>query len=168
MGLTEEQKERLNQWCNVYGSTEKCVEAVEGDPVLQRLLEFELASDPISDEARAIRQQIIKVEACHRRCKQNVEDLLRMIGSMKSGSIPGCGEADAELVAELRETMASAAAWADGKAEESGVWADTLGEPTPEKRWLVACLCKTVAKQLEAYQGVESLAQPEWPVKEGF
>jgi hypothetical protein len=86
-----------------------------------------------------------------------------MIGAMAPGRILGCGQVSPEVVAELRGTMACAAAWADGRPEDAGVWSQVLGEPTPEKRWLVACLCKTVAQQLAHYDDGQPLAEPEWP-----
>lgn len=163
MELSPEQDERLSQWRNVYGSPEKCVRAARSDARIQSLLELELAIEPMPQSARAIRERIISIEACHERCKRNTEDILRMIGAMKPESILSCGEVSPEVAAELRATIASAAAWADGKPEEAGEWGDILGEPSPEKRWLVACLCKTLAKQLEHCQGTDPLPQPEWP-----
>lgn len=161
--LTDYQKERLTQWCNVYGGSDQCVAAAQADKTLQSLLQFEMESDDIDEAARVIRQRITGIEVCHRACKRNVEGILSMIGEMKAAHVAGCGETDAGLVAELRDTMAAAAAWADGKADEVGSLSDVLGERTPAKRWLVACLCKTLAQQLAGYQGDEPLAQPHWP-----
>jgi hypothetical protein len=58
-----------------------------------------------------------------------------------------CGDLPDRTV-ELRPLMMAAAAWAeqDGRAV-SGPCADGLGKSTPEKRWLVAWLCKNVSSQ---------------------
>lgn len=163
--LTDDQKERLNQWCNVYGGGDKCAAAVEADETLQRLLQFEMESNDIGEAARAIRQRITGIEVCHRQCKRNVENILGMIADMKPAPVAGCGQTDAELVAELRDTMAAAAAWADGETDGVGALSGVLGERSPAKQWLVACLCKTLAQQLAGYQGDEPLAQPHWPAQ---
>jgi hypothetical protein len=162
--FTDEQKQRLRQWSNVYGWTaEQCETAAREDETLQRLLAFEMRTDAMPDEARAIRERITGIEVCHRQCKRNVEGILKMIGEMKPAHVYGCGEADTQLAAELRGTMAASAAWVDGRTEDAGSLVDVLGEQTPAKQWLVACLCKTLTKQLEHYQGDEPFAQPHWP-----
>jgi hypothetical protein len=83
-----------------------------------------------------------------------------MIGTMTPAEIPGCGQPDPALVDQLRGIAASVAAWADGDDEASGMWSDVLGQRDPRKRWLVACLCKTLATQFEGDDGGESLRQP--------
>lgn len=163
--FTDEQKERLNQWCNVYGGGEQCVAAAEADGTLQRLLRAELGSPDIDDVAQAIRQRITWIEVCHRRCKRNVEDILGMIGRMQPGDVAGCGEADVELAEEVRGMMSQVAAWVDGRFEEAGPQAEVLGERTPAKQWLASCLCRTLATQLESVTGSAPLPQPQWAVE---
>ena len=160
--FTDDQKERLNQWCNVYGGGEKCVAAAEADRTLQRLLRAEFESPDIDEVGRAIRQRITGIEVCHRRCKRNAEDILSMIGQMQPARVAGCGQADAELAEELRGIMSQVAAWVDGRSEDAGPQAEVLGERTPTKQWLASCLCKTLAKQLESVTGSAPLPQPQW------
>lgn len=152
---------RLAQWYNVYGWKDSCVEeAAANDESLRRLIEIEEAIGPLDEEASAIRSQITRLEPCHPRCRENVEDIVRMIGAMTPARILGCGQPDPALVDQLRGIAAGVAAWADGDDEASGVWADVLGEGNPQKRWLVACLCKTLATQFEGHDGGRPLRQP--------
>jgi hypothetical protein len=162
--FTDAQKQRLLQWSNVYGwSVEECERAAQEDAALQRLLEVEMQAEGMPDAAHEIRKRITQIEVCHRQCVENVRRILRMVGSMDPGPVAGCGDVDARLVAELRDTVAAAAAWADGSTAEAGTLGDDLGVRTAAKQWLVACLCKTLAQQLEHVQGDEPLAQPNWP-----
>lgn len=131
--FTDDQKERLNQWCNVYGGGEKCVAAAEADRTLQRLLRAEFESPDIDDVGRAIRQRITGIEVCHRRCKRNVEDILSMIGQMQPARVAGCGQADAELAEELRGIMSQVAAWTPARRQR--FWARGR---LPSSGWLLA------------------------------
>jgi len=63
-------------------------------------------------------------------------------------------------VSELRDIVAEAAGWAEGKMGKAGEWKSVLGERTPEKRWLVASLCKHVSAQHAAFDGERLLAKP--------
>ena len=63
-------------------------------------------------------------------------------------------------VSELRDTIASAAAWAEGDTEKAGRWGKALGESTLEKRWLVASLCKHVSMQHKKFGGDQLLVRP--------
>jgi hypothetical protein len=165
--FNDEQKERLNQWNNVYGwSTEQCACAAQEDETLRRLLDVEMEANGISVEARAIRRQITGIEICHRQCMQNVDRLLSMIGEMKPSTILGCGSIDDQLVAELRDTLEAASAWVDGNTSKAGYLSDVLGERTLSKQWLVTCLCKTLATQLKDVTPDEPLPQPQWPVNQ--
>jgi hypothetical protein len=65
-----------------------------------------------------------------------------------------------DRTAELQEVMASVSAWAEGNVQKAGEWGRMLGKPTPEKRWLVASLCKHVSAQHEKHGGERLLAQP--------
>ena len=159
MDFSAQQIERLDQWRNVYGGGDKCVTAAHSDPRIRELLDFEFAIGPLPDDALAIRERIVGVEGCHERLVRNIEDLIRMIGAMQPSHIAYCGSVNPELVEAVRPTLAAAAAWAEGRTEEAGEWAEVLGEPTPEKRWLVACLCKTVATQLAGGEA-EPLPEP--------
>ena len=79
-----------------------------------------------------------------------------MIGTMTPTTIPGCGEPDPGLADELRAITAAAVAWANGDEAEE----EALGQRTPEKLWLIACLCKTLATQLRNHDGGQPLPQP--------
>lgn len=65
-----------------------------------------------------------------------------------------------DRVPQLRELMASVVAWCEGDTEEAGSWGQILGEPTLEKRWLVASLCKHVSVQHKKHGADRLLAQP--------
>ncbi len=61
--FTDEQKERLKQWSNVYGwSTEQCTQAAQKDETLRQLLDVEMGTNGVADDAREIRGQITKIE----------------------------------------------------------------------------------------------------------
>jgi hypothetical protein len=64
-----------------------------------------------------------------------------------------------DRVAELRPLLARVAAWAQGRPEEAGELREALGEPTPARRWLAACLCKNVAAQHAKFGGEQALAR---------
>jgi len=61
---------------------------------------------------------------------------------------------------ELGDMMSSIAGWAEGRRGPDDEWAGILGRPTPEKRWLAASLCKTVAWHHAKYGGEQALAKP--------
>jgi len=261
-------------------TAEEKAEKVMSDPEWIRLVEVEVALEPLSAEAREIRKQISCLERCHESFTDNVRSILEMIGSMTPGAILDCGQAsvsrceDAQTyrralqtwmqaaalprdaddcarevfellgqreekkaalaqhlikklndnaygvyrdededfeqtesriqhldicnynwhenlrivlkeiaagrrlhdwhtpegynahgdcpnrVEELRDTMACAPSWAEGQVENAGQVGTLLGEPTPEKRWLVASLCKTVSAHHHEFEGQRPLARP--------
>jgi hypothetical protein len=164
--FTEQHAERLKQWSNVYGwTTEQCTAAAEEDETLRLLLDFEMETGGVTDEARAIRAQITRIEVCHYHCKSSVERILGMIGELQPSTVLGCGDIEPHVADELRGLMAEAAAWVDGRTHDAGSLADVLGELTPAKQWLTTCLCKTLAKQLERITGDKPLPQPRWPAE---
>lgn len=164
--FTEQQVERLKQWSNVYGwSAEQCSAAAEADETLRQLLDVEMEAGDVTDEARAIRAQITRIEGCHYHCKSSVERILQMIGELQPSAVLGCGDIEPHVADELRGLMAEATAWVDGTTHDASSLADVLGERTPAKQWLTACLCKTLAKQLEPVAGDEPLPQPRWPAE---
>lgn len=61
---------------------------------------------------------------------------------------------------ELAETLAAAAAWADGDVDKAGPLAEILGEQTDEKRWLVGCLCRHIIVQHRTFDSENLLAGP--------
>jgi len=157
----EEQREGLNHWYNVYGWEDRCVEeAAASDPYLRRLLEVAQAMGSLDKEALAIRWRITRLEPCHARCRENVEAIVRMIGTMTPASVLGCGQPEPGLVEQLRAIASAVTAWTDGDEAGAGERAQVLGDQTPEKCWLAACLCKTLAEQLSDYDSGEPLARP--------
>jgi hypothetical protein len=161
MEFTTDEKLQLRQWYNVYGWEDAdVVEAAANDPSLRSILDLEKAIDPLDDDTSTIRRRITQLEPCHPRTKENVEDIVRMIGTMVPRRIPGCGEPDPTLSEQLRAVTTAIAAWADGDEKKAGPWAEVLGLRTPAKRWLVVCLCRTLAEQLRDYDGGEPLPQP--------
>lgn len=164
--FTDQQVERLKQWNNVYGWTDElCIAAAEQDETIRRLLDVEMEEIGISEKACEIRAQITRIEVCHYNCRSSVEKILKMIGEMRPTPVLGCGDIEAHLADELRDTMTEAAAWVDGRIQEAGSLVEVLGERTSAKQWLTACLCKTLAEQLETVQGDDPLPRPLWPMK---
>ena len=94
--LAEEVLKRIAHW-ERFGSAEgfpdaqgEKARAILADPQWRRLVEMELALEPMSEPCRAIRRQIACLERCHEHYVGNVEDILGMIGKMTPGRILDC------------------------------------------------------------------------------
>jgi RNA polymerase sigma factor (sigma-70 family) len=110
--------------------------------------------------------RIYHLEICNYNWKANLRIVLQEIGAGKrlfKWHVPDGYNAHGDCpdrVAELRKLMRMAAAWAHGDARRAGDWGCVLGERTPEKRWLVASLCKHVASQHKPHDKEGLLAAP--------
>jgi hypothetical protein len=56
-----------------------------------------------------------------------------------------------DRIPALQPMFAEVTAWIAGKSGRADGWAEVLGEATPQKRWLAACLCKNVIAQHEVH-----------------
>ena len=76
--------------------------------------------------------------------------------------LSGCGSCP-DRSAELRPILQGISAWVSGAAAGPEESRRRLGEPTDEKRWLAACLCKHVATMHRAVCPGEPLPVPALP-----
>ncbi|HUW35263.1 MAG TPA: hypothetical protein VM223_26940, partial [Planctomycetota bacterium] len=80
--FTPEQKQRLLQWQNIYGwSLEKCLDGAAHDPEIWDLLALELSLEPISREARTIRNDMLLMEPADLTYWPLAEAIIAAIGS---------------------------------------------------------------------------------------
>jgi len=88
MGFTAAQKQRLAQWGSMFGEVGKCIAAADREPVFYELLAQELALEPISAEARQIRDRM-RFEPADMTYLDLVEMILRSIGAGRlAGPLP--------------------------------------------------------------------------------
>lgn len=127
--------------------------------------EYRVYADEDEDFDR-VESRIQHLEICNYDWKQNLRIVLREIGAGKrlfEWRVPGGYHAHGyvpDRIAQLRPIMAGVAAWVEGKGEKAGKWGQVLGEPSPEKRWLAASLCKHVKAQHEKHGAKRLLPRP--------
>jgi RNA polymerase sigma factor (sigma-70 family) len=108
-----------------------------------------------------VESRIQHLDICNFNWRENLRIVLREIAAGKrlvKWGVPGGFYAHGycpDRVEQLRGMMAQITAWAQRKGRR-GKRARVLGAPTPEKRWLVASLCKHVSAQ-HAQHGSERL-----------
>jgi hypothetical protein len=113
-----------------------------------------------------VESRIQHLEICNYNWPENLRIVLKEIAAGRrlfEWHIPDGYNAHGDCpdrIAELQDAMRSATAWAEGNTVEAGQWAEVLGPPTPEKRWLVASLCKNVAAQHATHEGEARLPKP--------
>jgi RNA polymerase sigma factor (sigma-70 family) len=97
--------------------------------------------------------RIQHLEICNYDWKQNLRIVLEEIAAGRRlydwhtpDGFNACGDCP-DRVSELEDMVNSLAAWVEGDKEKAGEWGKILGKRTPEKRWLVASLCKHIAEQ---------------------
>jgi hypothetical protein len=144
------------------------VYALLGEPTPEKLALVEHLIGKLDDNAYAVyadededfeltESRIQHLEICNYNWEQNLRIVLQEIAAGKrlfGWHTPEGYNAHGDCpdrMAELREIVPPLAAWSEGKENRAGRWAAILGESTPEKRWLVASLCKHVAAQHEKY-----------------
>ena len=110
------------------------------------------------EDFELIESRIQHLEVCNYNWRENLRIVLREIAAGKrlfDWHVPdgynACGDCP-NRVLELRDFIIPAAAWVEGNVEEAGNWGEILGKPIPEKRWLVASLCKHVSMQHKRFE----------------
>jgi len=114
--FTDEQLERLKQWGNMWGNLDACIRAAGREPVHFELLRLELAFEPISEDARAVRKRmgLEPADSCY---PAQIEALLRSIGAGKlTGPWPPARTP--ERIARLKKLAAALRAWQEGLSKE--------------------------------------------------
>ncbi|OPZ08346.1 MAG: hypothetical protein BWZ08_01233 [candidate division BRC1 bacterium ADurb.BinA292] len=149
---------RLANWEQLGGAVEDRVTAVADDPEWVMLLRWELGLEPLSAEARLLRRHIATLRPCARHGLARTRELIEMIGLKKARDLADCGcNGEARHYHfgdthhnELVKLLKQAAAWAEGDWIGAGACGLILGDATPEKRWLVASLCKQLKTQIRS------------------
>jgi hypothetical protein len=105
-------------------------------------------------------------ELCVFNLSENVQLVLDEIGAGRPlvgwrypGGLSHCGDCP-DRSAELQPILQDVCAWVSGAGATPGEWGRRLGEPTDEKRWLAASLCKHVGAMYEAACAAEPLPRP--------
>ena len=111
--------------------------------LLDRLLwNFETERKALEKHFGDIIYQIDRTDICHYTFPDNVKKMIKAIGQLKpSQDFEGCGSHDEEHKILALHYVMELDAWMRGEMSEDG---KTLGEKTLLKKWLVACLAKTI------------------------
>ncbi len=107
--------------------------------------------------------RIQHLEICNYNWRENLRIVMREIAAGQrlyqwhtADGYNACGDLP-DRTSALRPLMLDAAAWAEQNGTAPAQFIDTLGDPTLEKRWLVAWLCKNVCNQHAKLKDVELL-----------
>jgi len=94
-----------------------------------------------------IGDQIDRTDICHYSFPKNVERMIEAIGRLEPlPDFEGCASFDEERRQYAQRCYKALSAWLEGRRDEVEVG---LGEKTPVKEWLVACLAKTLKEHAE-------------------
>lgn len=111
--------------------------------LLDRLLwKFETERKSLPEEFELLANQIDRTDICHYSFPENVERMIEAIGKLEPLSdFEGCGSFDEERRQMGQRYFSALTAWLQDRRSETEVM---LGERTLLKKWLVACLGKTL------------------------
>lgn len=118
---------------------------------------------PEDEDFDLIESRIQHLDICNYNWLNNLRIVMHEIADDKRSRdwhVPDGFNAHGDLpdrTSELQPILTEATAWIEGT---DNAYADTLGEPTPEKRWLVAWLCKNVSAQHAKLAGAGKLRVP--------
>ena len=104
--------ERIGHW-ERFWATDEIPGMVSADPEWVRLVEAEIALEPLSVECRAIRRQIASLEPCHEHYLANVESIVGMVRAMQPGQVLDCGQACAARHEEAAAYAGALERWRD-------------------------------------------------------
>jgi hypothetical protein len=97
---------------------------------------------PLPPELGAFWLQVEATDICHYAFPANLERMLEAIGRLQPvPEFVGCGSFDEARRELARESVRALGAWLRGQPSRL---ADQLGDRTPLKEWLAACLAKTL------------------------
>lgn len=127
---------------NSLGERDKHKEALVS-ALLDRLLwNFETERNTLIEEFETLIYQIDRTDICHYAFPENIKKTIEAIGELSpSPDFEGCGSSNEEHQKIALSYFMDLTAWLQGEINENG---RTLGERTLLKRWLVACLAKTI------------------------
>ena len=97
---------------------------------------------PLPSELAAFWEPIERTDLCHYSFPANVEKMICAIGRLEQvPDFVGCGSCDETRSRMAREYFRNLCAWLRGRRSSL---ASQLGERSPVKEWLAACLAKTL------------------------
>ncbi len=109
--------------------------------------------DDVSNDTNTIECRIKHFEICHCEWDRNLGLLLNEIGAGKQlvpwhtpDGFSTCGGCPQDRIERILPFLKDVLGWLNGTAD-AGNRAARLGEQTPEKHWLVGCLCKQMTAQ---------------------
>jgi len=97
------------------------------------------------NQKRDLEYQICRMDICHYAFPSNLDSILKGIGSMQAvAGFEGCGSFNADVKTFLKHEFDLLNEWLETLiSDEQPEKADVI------KRWLIACLCKTIKEQVE-------------------
>ena len=112
-------RRNIGYWSRGWGgSVEGKVAAVLGDPDWVRLIDQELALEPLPGEAQDVRLEISRMEHCHESFRANAEAVVAMISTFGDGHagtrVLDCGEVGEHRLARIEDFLAALRRWRDG------------------------------------------------------
>ncbi len=127
---------------NSLGEGDKHKEALVS-ALLDRLLwNFETERNTLAEEFEDLIYQIDRTDICHYAFPENIKKTIGAIGELSpSPDFEDCDSSDEEHQKIALQYFTHLTAWLQGEINEPG---RTLGKKTLLKRWLVACLAKTI------------------------
>jgi len=118
---------------------------------LVRLLIARLLWAPIDElmqggELDTLENHIIRIDICSYAFPRNLDQVIKSIGKLKpQDTFEGCGSHNDEIVEFVHKGFVELCEWMNGESPENVL---ALGERTPLKVWLVACLVKTLKESV--------------------
>lgn len=98
--------------------------------------------EPLPPKLAAFWEQVEATDICHYSFPANLQGMIEAIGRLEPvQNFVGCGSCDAERRSMAQERFDELCAWLRG---EPGKLDAQLGNRSPVKAWLVACLAKTL------------------------
>jgi hypothetical protein len=123
--------------------------------LLDRLLDRDLEKHLSGGKLSGLKLQLLSCDICHYAFPQNLEQAIRGIGKLQPTSdFEGCGSTNDEVTWFARKEFGTLSAWLAGKDPEDAL---DLGERTPTKVWLAACLAKTLKQHVRLDIALPSL-----------
>jgi hypothetical protein len=113
--------------------------------LLDRLFYRSLEEYMRGNKLDELEYQVLRTDICSYDFPQNLDRVIQAIGQQKPvEDFQGCGTCKPEIEEFIRRELEKLRLWLMEKRIAAGL---KLGEKTPEKKWLVACLAKTLKEQ---------------------
>lgn len=148
---TTEMRVRIASWLGKHEKDkERLVRLLLGRLDYGRIDDYFPAGEP-----NPLELQVLSTDICHYTFPEIMDQVIQAIGRMESSpSFQGCGSTNEELTAWARDEVERLSAWLvpDGSRDDLDV-----GERTPVKVWLTACLAKTLKQHVQLDEPLPAL-----------